>query len=321
MKSRSLLVATVLALTALSGCGTTGSGAGGGERTVAAAFYPLAWTAEQVAGDRYDVVNLTSPGSEPHDLELSVRQVAALREADLVIHQKDFQPAVDDAVGRLDDDVVLDAAEVVDLVAHPGGEEEHEGHDHAEGDGDDGHDHGHDDGHDHGDLDPHFWQDPLRMADLGDAVAERLADLDPTNAEVYERNAADLHAELEELDQEYRDGLASCDRDVVVVNHDAFGYLAKYGLDLHPVLGLSPEAEPTAATLARLADLVRDAGVTTVFTERLASPKAAERLAATTGVETAVLDTVEGLGDDTAGEDYLSLMRANLTALQEANGC
>jgi len=47
----------------------------------------------------------------------------------------------------------------------------------------------------------------------------------------------------------------------------------------------------------------------------------AETLAADLGVETAVLDPIEGLSDETADEDYLSLMRENLTALQKANGC
>ena len=39
------------------------------------------------------------------------------------------------------------------------------------------------------------------------------------------------------------------------------------------------------------------------------------------GITTEVLDPIEGLSDETADEDYLSLMRENLSALEEANGC
>ena len=177
------------------------------------------------------------------------------------------------------------------------------------------------DGHDHGDPDPHFWLDPLRMAELGDAVADQLADLDPEHAATYRANAERLAGELEELDRTYADGLAGCQRDVVVVSHDAFGYLARYGLHLEPINGLSPDAEPDPATLAELGDVIEDEGVTTVFSERLASPALAETLASDLGVETGVLDPIEGLTGETSDQDYLSLMRHNLSVLQEANGC
>ena len=106
-----------------------------------------------------------------------------------------------------------------------------------------------------------------------------------------------------------------------MVSHDAFGYLQRYGVTMSAILGLSPDSEPTPADLARLQELIHDDGVTTVFSESLVSPEMAEQLADDTGVKSAVLDPIEGLSDETADEDYLSLMRANLSALEEANGC
>jgi zinc transport system substrate-binding protein len=169
--------------------------------------------------------------------------------------------------------------------------------------------------------DPHFWLDPLLMADLGDEVADALVDRDPEHADAYRDNAADLRVDLRELDQSYAEGLANCERSTVVVSHDAFGYLDRYGLEFAPISGLSPGAEPTPADLSRLQDLIRAEGITTVFSERLVSPRMSETLADDLGIRTAVLDPIEGLSDETQDEDYLSLMRANLTALQEANGC
>ncbi len=106
-----------------------------------------------------------------------------------------------------------------------------------------------------------------------------------------------------------------------MVSHDAFGYLAPYGLHVEGIAGLSPDAEPTPADLARLQDLITTDGITTVFAERLGSQKSSQTLADDLGITTAVLDPIEGLGDETADEDYLSLMRENLAALQLANGC
>ena len=318
----SALVGLLSASLLLAGCGQLGDSAGNG-RLAVASFYPLAWVTERVAGDDWTVENLTQAGQEPHDLELDVAQTARLESADLVVLLHDFQPAVDETVDTAGV-TAFDAGEAVEL--HPVAE--HDDAAHEEGHEDEAHeeevheDEGHEeDGHDHGDLDPHFWLDPLLMADLGDAVAAQLAEADAEGAQTYEDNAADLRAELEQLDEEYDAGLATCERDATVVSHEAFGYLARYGLHFDAIAGLSPDAEPTAADLGRLQELIRTEGITTVFSERLASPKMSETLADDLGIVTDVLDPIEGLSEDTADEDYLSLMRQNLEALQQANGC
>lgn len=313
------LASIVTASVLLAGCGSTDADASGSGRQAVAAFYPLAWVTERVAGDGWTVENLTQPGGEPHDLELGIAQTAALDEADVVVFQHEFQPAVDEAVDTVSDAVLVDAAEAVELRSieeqHAGHEDEHADEEHSE------EEHSEDDGHDHGDGDPHFWQDPLLIADLADAVAEGLAEVDADGADTYRSNAEDLRAELEELDAAFTEGLASCERDTVVVSHEAFGYLERYGLHFEGIAGLSPDAEPTPAVLAELEELIASEGITTVFSERLASPAMAESLAADTGVETAVLDPIEGPGEDDDASDYVALMQQNLAALQRANGC
>jgi zinc transport system substrate-binding protein len=304
-------LAAVTALSLLAtGCAafTDDTGSADGDVVVAAAFYPLAFVAERVTGEHGEVELLTQPGGEPHDLELGIEQTATLADADLVVYEADFQPAVDDAVGQNVEGATLDAAAVVGLQPFDEHSEDEEHHE--------------EDGHDHeGDLDPHFWLDPLRLAELGDAVAEKLADVDSAHADDYRANAERLRSDLEQLDGDLEAGLADCERSTIVVSHDAFGYLAKYGIEVAPVAGLSPEAEPTTAVLADLQQLIEREGITTVFSERLASPRFTEALARDAGVRTEVLDPVEGLSDETADEDYLSLMRENLAVLREANGC
>jgi zinc transport system substrate-binding protein len=305
----SFVTASVL----LAGCGSTDAGASGSGRQAVASFYPLAWVTERVAGDGWAVDNLTQPGQEPHDLDLTIAQTAALESADLVVLEEGFQPAVD-AAAENTDAPVLDAAAAVELIPSAEGDHDHE----AES----GEEHAEDEEHaDHGDLDPHFWLDPLRVADCAAAVADELAEVDPDGARTYADNAAALRSELEALDEDYTSGLASCERSTTVVSHQAFAYLTRYGLELEAIAGLSPDAEPTAADLAHLQEVIDADGVTTVFSERLVSPKMAETLAEDLGVTTGVLDPIEGLSDETSDEDYLSLMRSNLSALQQANGC
>jgi zinc transport system substrate-binding protein len=106
----------------------------------------------------------------------------------------------------------------------------------------------------------------------------------------------------------------------VVVSHDAFGYLERFGITLEPIAGLSPDAEPSPAELARLQDLIREEELTTVFAETLGSSKMADSLAGDLGLETQTLDPIEGVAAD-SDDDYMTLMRRNLENLRSANGC
>ncbi len=252
-----------------------------------AGFYPLAWVAERVGGRYVDVTGLTDPGVEPHDIEPTFARTVALARADLVVVEHGLQPAIDEAVAQNAEGRVLDTTAVSPL------------------DGDD----------------PHFWLDPTRLAVVADAVAADLAELDPPHAAAYAANAAALTTDLDDLDREFAAGLADCERHVIVSSHDAFGYWSRYGIEVAPVAGLTPDAEPTPAGIARLQQLIRDEGITTVFSERLASRALTDSLAHDLGLRTEVLDPVEGLTSEDADENYLSLMRENLTALEEANGC
>lgn len=296
--------AVLSAVTALvlAGCGASTPAASappvpsGGRLAVTASFYPLQFVAERVGGDRVTVTGLTEPGAEPHDLELTPQDVAGLSRAALVVYLSGFQPAVDEAVAQTA--AAFDVAQAADLdLPAPEGEEE-QGND------------------------PHFWLDPTRLAGVADALATRLGSADPDGAQAYRAGAAQLRGELERLDTELRTGLAACaDKDLVTA-HTAFGYLARrYGLRQVGITGLTPEGEPSPADLAAVTRFVRDNDVRTVYSETLLSPAVARTLAAETGARTAVLDPLEGLTEDSAGEDYLGVMRANLATLKKGQPC
>jgi zinc transport system substrate-binding protein len=325
------VLASSLLLTACggsTGAGTddaaSGSGASDGDLQVVASFYPLQYVAERVAGERTEVVNLTPPGAEAHDLELAPRDVAALTEADLLLYLSGFQPAVDDAVASAQVPGAFDVATVasLDVTYGPVVEEAHEGEEeaHAEEDA-----HAEEEAHagEGGSAtDPHFWLDPTRLAEVADAAAQQMAEVDPEGAQVYQENAAALQEDLQALDAEMQEGLATCtDRDLVT-SHEAFAYLAdRYGFEQVGISGLSPEDEPTPAQLAEVTDFVRENQVSTIYFETLVSPDVAETVAAETGASTAVLDPLEGLTDASAGEDYAEVMRSNLETLRAGQSC
>ena len=277
-----------LCLCLLSACGFKMDPGAAGKVSIVAAFYPLQFLAQRIGGDLVYVVNLVKAGAEPHDLELSPRDVGLISEANVVIYLRGFQPAVDEAIIGEARKTSLDVGEVEPLL---------------------------------NDGDPHVWLDPARFATIGDRLAERLGSVDQAHAEEYRTRAAALHRELDALDAEFSAGLRHCQRQQIVTSHEAFGYLAeRYELQQIAISGLNPDEEPSAQRLAQVSDLARTHGVTTIFFESLVSPKVADTLAREVGAKTAILDPIEGI-EDVTKHDYLSVMRVNLAELRAALGC
>ena len=291
---------------ALAGCAAADTASpGSGALPVVASFYPLQLAAEQVGGAHVRVTNLTRAGAEPHDLELTPRDVAEVSRAGLVVFEKGLQPAVDEAVAAEAADRGLDVAPAakLDLTFTP----VEAGDPRPSGDRV---------------TDPHFWLDPVRYAAVARAVADRLGTVDPAHRADYAARATAFTARLAALDGEFRRGLAHCASTSIVTSHNAFGYLARrYGMSQVGITGLSPEAEPEAATLARVATYVKEHHVSTVYAETLVSPAIADTVARETGARVVTLDPLEGLTSSSAGADYFAVMRSNLAALRAGQGC
>jgi zinc transport system substrate-binding protein len=268
-------------------------GRAGRPARVVASFFPLAEAARRVGGSHVAVTDLTPAGVEPHDLELTTDGVDAILDADLAVVMGDgFQPAVEASADDRDGPTLV----VLDAVPRSRRRD-----------------------------DPHIWLDPVRYRRIVDAVARALARTEPAHADGYRSRAARFGARLAALDAEYRRGLAQCRSRTIVTAHEAFGWLAaRYHLRQLGVAGIDPEAEPDPDRLAKLADLARRSGATTIFTEPLVSARVARALAREAGgLRTAVLDPLEGLSEArrAAGEDYVSVMERNLRRLRRALGC
>ncbi|WP_407703888.1 metal ABC transporter substrate-binding protein [Streptomyces smaragdinus] len=301
--------AAVLGLTA---CGDTASGTtDDGRLKVSASFYPMEFLAEEIGGDHVAVTTLTKPGTEPHDLELSPKQTARLYESGMIVYLKGLQPAVDEAIEQSGVENVVEATSFTTLEKTGTTEDGH-----AHEDGEEGHEHSDENG-----LDPHLWIDPVRYAQVAEGVGAALEKADPDHAADYRANTADLVDRLHKLDQEFEAGLRNRGTDTFITTHAAFGYLAdRYGLIQEAVKGLDPESEPSARRIQDLHDIARHDDVSTVFFETLVSDRTAKTLAGDLGLKTDVLDPLEGITDDSRGDDYFSVQRANLAALQKALG-
>jgi zinc transport system substrate-binding protein len=261
------------------------NGEEGDRLTVVASFYALAFAAEQVGGPGVEVIDLTPPGSEAHDVELSFKDRTALESADLVLYLGDigFQPQIERAVRDATGEVVVAAKSI-------------------EGD------------------DPHVWLDPLAFAEMAERVAEGYARVDEGQASEYRRRAEKLRARLETLDERYRTTLANCRLHTILVTHDAFGYLAdRYGLRQVGLAGISPEGEPTAESLLHAEALVRDGEVEAIFYEETEEGRRiAETVGADLGIPALPLATLESRP---RRGNYLTVMEANLDSLAEGLGC
>ena len=291
-RRRPRIVASGVSLLALAAACTgdvSDGGGDGGPLRVVASFYPLAEAARRVGGDCVTVTDLTPPGVEPHDLELTPDALEIIAGADLVVHLgAGFQPALEEALGEASG-VIVDAMEGQTVLAESA------------------------------EADPHVWLDPSRYSRIAEDVAAGLREAGALETCPIEARTSAFRDELALLDAEFATGLADCEDDVIVTNHAAFGYMVDaYGLRQEAISGLEPEAQVDARRLSELRELVVREGVSTIFTEELVAPDVAELLASEVGATTAVLNTIETKPE--AG-DYLSAMRENLRRLRDALGC
>ncbi len=303
---------------------TTADTTTSGDFTVVTAVYPLEYAVQRIGGARVQAVNLAKPGTEPHDLELTPADVAAVESADLVVYLKGLSPAFDDAVAQRGGQGVLEVGALADLTAPAAQEVGHAQAAHTDGTGAGGTGTEGAGGHSHadGELDPHFWLDPLRYQKVVQGISAELGRLSQVDRQDYDSRTNALSQELTTLDGDFAAGLRQCTSRNLVTGHAAFGYLAaRYGLHQVSIAGLAPEGEPDPATIAAVTTYVRAKKVTTIYTEPLVSPAIAETVAKEAGVNTAVLDPLESLTDTSAGSDYLEVMRANLATLQKGQGC
>jgi zinc transport system substrate-binding protein len=309
-------IITLLALTGLLvSCGDSqeNTPASTADRiTVAASFYPIAEIVQRVGGDDVELLALTAPGIEPHDSELSAKQLDELSKANLVFYiGGGFQPDLEKAIASLPTTTVaIDLLKSVDVMSSED--------DHAEEESD-----GH--GHGNSDIDPHVWLDPANMAEMAITVAAEISKVEAIASTTALTERLNTYAnELNEIGTLIDTTFASCERNELVSAHDAFTYFTKRAnLVAVPISGVDPENEPSAKELEATAKIAKDKNVTTVFFEEILPKAFADTVAKAIGASIDSINAVETISqsDLDAGVTYSSIMKSNITKISTALGC
>ena len=276
---------------------------------VVTSFSILADMVENVGGEHVEVTSLVGPDSDAHVYSPRPTDARALAEADLVVFNGlQFEGWMERLIDASDyaGPLVTTTEGIRKLAYH--GHDDH-GHD----------DHGHDD-HDHGDQDPHGWQDLAMGQIYVTNIRDGLIEADPDNEAAYRENAERYIAEIQAMDEEMRRLLGEIPASTsVITGHDSFGYFANaYGLRFLSPVGLSTEAEPSAANMARLIDVIREQNVQALFHENMTSPAIINQLAEETGLAIAGTLYADALAAEGEASTYLGMMRHNAQTLHDA---
>lgn len=298
---------------------------------VVTTFYPIYDFTKEIVGEEGEVSLMIPAGSEPHDYEPSVKDMAKLNDADaFVYHNENMETWVHKALKNVkeDDVAIVKGTENMVLMAgeghdhdHGDSHEEHEEHDHEhdEDNNHDEHEHGEHDEHSH-ELDPHTWVSPRLAMEEVESITAQLKEAFPKKAETFEKNAQNYLNELKQLEEEYQTSLSQAKNKTFVTQHAAFGYLAlDYGLKQVAIAGMIPEQEAGPARLAELKEFVQENDIQYIYFEENMNDKYARTLAEEAKVKLEVLNPLESLSNEDikSGKDYISVMRENLKALEK----
>lgn len=293
---KKILLSTLL-ITSLSllGCTTEPNPTGDSSDekiSVVTSFYPLYFFAEEIGGNKVQILNITPAGAEPHDYEPTAKDIAAIQNSKLLILNGGSLETWSDNIKKNTDPkktLIISAGENLGNQS-----------------------------------DPHVWLSPTLAQKMVDKIADGFTEKDPANQAYYEANSKALKIKLGNLDSQYKNSLKNCKQKNIVTSHSAFGHLAtSYGLTQMPISGLSPDAEPSAKQLVKISDFAKKNNVKYIFFESLVSPKLSETVANEIGAKTLVLNPLEGLSEEelSTGKNYFTEMLSNLDNLKIALEC
>ena len=309
----------------------------------------------QIGGDRISLYVMLPLGADPHVFRATPRDARHVADAAVVFIngaglETDF---LGDLIASVEPRRVVDLSEHLDLRRLTAGEEGHdeeeeegehheedeeeeeehhdeedeeeEGEHHEEeGDDEDGH-HGEEEGHAHGEFDAHVWMDPTLVAAWTVEIVAVLAEVDPDGADEYERRAAALAADLDDLDAWVREQVAAIPRDrrILITDHDMFGYFAdRYGfMALDSVIpGFSTAAEPSARHLAGLREAIDEHAVPAIFVGATVSSQAAQAVAGDLGIDVVAVYTGSLSEPGGPAATYQDFIRINVERIVAALG-
>ncbi len=265
-----------------------------------ASFDVIADFTKKIVGDKADVHTIIESGEEPHDYEISTKQMANFTKADAIIYNGlGMEPWIEKVKENIKNVSMIDTSYGVEVLK--GHEHEHEGENHEE--------HAHE-------MNPHIWMSIKNAMKQLTNIKDQLIKIDANNKDYYENNYKTYLEKFNTLEQQFATQLKSTKTKTFVVSHAAYTYLASdYGLEEHAISGISPTDEPQLATLTKMSKLIKEEAVKTIFFDQSISSNVSAVLAKEVGVKTKVLYSLEKYEKN---EDYISMMQKNLERLVKA---
>ena len=176
----------------------------------------------------------------------------------------------------------------------------------------------------HGSVDPHAWHDLRHVQAYVDNIAAALTQLAPAQAALFQANAHRYQQELAALDGWVRGVVAAipAQQRTVISSHDAFGYFSQaYGITFLAPRGVSSDAEPSAAQVAKLIKQIRRQKIKAIFLENMSNPRLVRQLAKESGaVLGGTLYTDALSATDGPAASFVAMVRHNVTVLSQAMG-
>ena len=352
-----LIAVLIIPITVLTGCGTEQpSEQDDGRIRIVTTIFPPYDFARAIAGDetKADITMLLSPGEEVHSYEPTPMDIKKIQNSNLFIYvggENDvWVERILENMGdkrpqtlRLVDLTDTVAEEIVEGMMEERGEHEHEQeaghvegaehdfeaeHDHEEADahGHSSHTHSGDSSEEeHEEADEHVWTSPVKAAEITEAIAAKMTEIDPDNAESYTANASAYVEEILKVDVAFREIVDNAERRTIVFG-DRFPlryFAEEYGLEYFAAFpGCSSESEPSASTLAFLIDKVREERIPVVFSIELSNGNIARAICESTGAVRRTFHSCHNVTKDEmeSGATYVSLMTENLGPVREVLG-
>lgn len=297
------------------------------KKMIYTSFFPIYNLTKQIAGDKFEVMSLGSLETEAHDREPSAKDLASLNEAEVLIINGAGMEAWKDDVENSTNLEILDTSEGLDLIKTDEDDDDHDHEedqdydDHEEEEHEDDHDHEEEGHHHHGLYDPHTWLSPVNGKLQAEKIANKLAELDPVNADYFKANYEKIAKDLDDISKEYKEKFAKVDRHSFVVPHQAFDYICRdFDLEQIPLTGITSTEEPDAKAMEKVIKLAKEENINTIFYEKGGSDKAASVIASEIGGKTSPLSTLEFATKDELEKEvtYQELIKENLEAIYKS---
>lgn len=268
-------------------------------------IFPIYDFARNIGQDKIDVNYIVPPGGEPHDFEITAKNMKDIQNANLLIKNGLGIDGFADKIKSESENLkIVVATEGIKPTAY---EKEHDNK------------LKHEDVHNHGEYDPHVWLNVDLAIKECENIKKALIEADKNNKDFYEKNYNEYTNKLKSLKSKYDEGLSSIKNKNMLVSHDAYGYLCEqYGINQISITGISPNQEPSINKIIELTNFAKDKNLNYVLFDGLVNPKVAKTIASEAKIKTKVLYSIDGLTkqDFDNNEGYISLMEKNLETLK-----